>query len=60
MKDLIATIIILLILGMAISYIVKAKKNGAKCIGCPSGGSCSTKDNGESCSCGCCDCSEEK
>lgn len=53
MKNLIAIIVILVILGLAIGYIVKQKKNGAKCIGCPSGGSCSSKK------CGCCDCSEE-
>jgi len=31
---------IVLILGGAIAYIVKAKKSGKKCIGCPGGGSC--------------------
>lgn len=60
MNNLIAIIVILLILGLAIGYIIKAKKNGVKCIGCPSGGSCSAKNNGKGCSCGCCDCSEEK
>ena len=29
-----------LALGLAIGYIVKAKKSGKKCIGCPDGGSC--------------------
>ena len=29
------------ILGLAIGYIRKAKKRGAKCIGCPHTGSCS-------------------
>ena len=32
--------IILVILGAAVVYIVKAKKSGVKCIGCPDGGSC--------------------
>ena len=32
--------ILLVILGAAVIYIVKAKKNGAKCIGCPSSGNC--------------------
>lgn len=50
MKDLIAVVIIAIVLGLAIWYIVRAKKNGAKCIGCPSGGNCCSSDD-ESCSC---------
>lgn len=54
MADLIIAAIVVLILGAAIAYIVKAKKSGAKCIGCPSGGSCcSGKDNNAGCGCGC-------
>ena len=53
MKNLIATIVILLILGLAIGYIVNQKKKGVKCIGCPSGGNCPSKNSG------CCSCSEE-
>ena len=52
MVNYIVPIIIALIVGGAIAYIVKAKKSGAKCIGCPSGGCCSEK-NGEKCNCGC-------
>ncbi|HJB18924.1 MAG TPA: heavy-metal-associated domain-containing protein [Candidatus Bariatricus faecipullorum] len=40
MADVIVLIILALILGGAITYIVKAKKSGVKCIGCPAGGSC--------------------
>ncbi len=40
MTDLIVLIILAALVGGAVSYIVKAKKNGAKCIGCPAGGSC--------------------
>ena len=29
-----------LILGLAVAYIVKAKRRGVKCIGCPAGGNC--------------------
>lgn len=59
MKDLIAIIVILLILGLAIGYIIIAKKGGVKCIGCPSGSNCrSYKSKEESCNCGCCDCSK--
>lgn len=60
MKDLIVITVLVVILSLAIGYIVKAKKSGAKCIGCPSGGSCPAKNNGEGCSCGCCDSSEHK
>lgn len=31
---------IALIVGAAVAYIVKAKKSGKKCIGCPDSGSC--------------------
>lgn len=30
-----------LILGLAIGYIVKQRKKGVDCIGCPNGGNCS-------------------
>lgn len=54
MADLIVVVILLIIIGAAIAYIVKAKKSGIKCIGCPSGGSCSGKSDGNSdCCCGC-------
>ena len=39
--------LILLIVGGAIAYIVKAKKSGQKCIGCPHSQNCSG-----GCSCG--------
>lgn len=41
MTDLIIVAVVLLILGAAAAYIIKAKKRGVKCIGCPAGGSCS-------------------
>ena len=40
MTDLIALLILVLILGLAVAYIVKAKRRGVKCIGCPAGGNC--------------------
>lgn len=46
MKDLIAVIVILVVVALAIGYIVRSKKKGVKCIGCPSGGKCG------SCNCG--------
>ena len=40
MADIIAVLILLILIGCAVGYIVKAKKSGVKCIGCPAGGSC--------------------
>lgn len=36
--------LIALIIGGAVAYIIKAKKKGVKCIGCPQGCSCSAKN----------------
>ena len=52
MDDVIIIGILLLIVGLAVWYIVKAKKSGKKCIGCPDSGSCSGKCSGCSCGCG--------
>lgn len=41
--DVIAIIIIGVILALAIVYIVKAKKSGQKCIGCPHSKTCASK-----------------
>lgn len=43
--------IILIIVVAASLYVYKAKKNGKKCIGCPDGCSCGTKNKKSSCSC---------
>ncbi len=52
---IIAIILIALIIGSAVFYIIKAKKRGRKCIGCPDGCSCKTKDkDGEKENCCCC------
>lgn len=54
MVDFIIVAIIVVIVGLAVGYIRKAKKSGAKCIGCPAGGSCSHSHKESSgCSCGC-------
>ena len=53
--DIIVIAVIALIVGGAIAYVVKAKKNGKKCIGCPYGSKC-----GKGSSNGCCDCSNAK
>ena len=49
--DVIIVVVLALILGLAARYVYKAKKSGRKCIGCPSGGSCS--GNCACCGCGC-------
>ena len=46
---------IVLVVGGAAAYIIKAKKSGKKCIGCPYGGSCGTNNQSEGCG-GTCDC----
>lgn len=43
MADLIVLTVVLIILGLAISYLVKEKKQGSKCIGCPYAKSCAKK-----------------
>lgn len=44
--------VLALLLGLALGYIIKAKKKGQKCIGCPNGG-CSSQCTD---TCGCCNC----
>lgn len=63
MENVIVIAILVIAIGAAVAYLVKAKRSGVKCIGCPSGGSCSHKKEGASgCGCGCggkergCDC----
>ena len=52
MTDLIIIGILLVIVGSAVFYIVRAKKNGAKCIGCPRAGSCRSRNDGlTTCNC---------
>ena len=42
MENLVAAVILILIVGGAAAYLVKAKRSGVKCVGCPVGGSCSS------------------
>ena len=42
--------VIVLVVGLATAYIIKARKSGKKCIGCPDG-CCSSNCGG--CTCGC-------
>lgn len=48
MKTVILAVIILAILVFAVAYIVRAKKRGDKCIGCPHARQCGKS----SCGCG--------
>lgn len=50
--DYIVIAAIVLVVGGAIAYIIKAKKSGKKCIGCPDSGSCSGSCAGCNGSCG--------
>lgn len=46
MADLIVVIIILVIVGAAVFYIVREKKKGVKCIGCPASANCAHAKKG--------------
>ena len=52
MTDIVIVLILLVILGLAAWYVVRAKKRGQKCIGCPAGGCCPHRNDGSACSCG--------
>lgn len=58
MANVIIAGILIVIIGFAVAYLVRAKKKGVRCVGCPSGGSCphhspaKTETHSE-CSCGC-------
>lgn len=41
MENFIVIVILALIIGFALAYVIKARKKGVKCIGCPEGGKCS-------------------
>jgi len=57
--DIIVSIILVLVLAGAIYYIIKSKKSGKRCIGCPDSGSCGKSASG-GCSGGCsCCCGKE-
>ncbi len=51
--NIIIVAVIVLILGGAVFYIVREKKRGTKCIGCPAGKTCSSGDSSPSGGCGC-------
>ena len=51
-SDILITLALFLIIGAAISYIIKEKKRGTKCIGCPAAGNCPSR-NSQKAMCGC-------
>lgn len=52
--NVILTAVLAVIVAAAVIYVVKAKKSGAKCIGCPHSGACSKNaEKNSSCACGC-------
>ncbi len=60
MADFIVVVVIALIVGGAVAYIIREKKRGVKCIGCPAGATCPNSGkctgncsghSGEECSC---------
>ena len=54
MDDFIIVAIIIVIIGLASFYIIKSKKQGKKCIGCPNSACCPS--NKKSCECNCKSC----
>lgn len=50
MINVIGGLVVVAILAAAVTYIVKQRKKGIKCIGCPDAGGCSPKNG--TCSCG--------
>lgn len=59
MENFIIIAVLVILIGAAITYIIKAKKSGVKCIGCPSGGTCAHKSKESSNCSGCCGCNSE-
>lgn len=57
MGDIIVIAIVAVIVALAAIYVYKAKKSGKKCIGCPDGCSCESKNGG---TCNCCGGSSEE
>ena len=49
MTDFIIIAVLLVIVGAAAAYVIRAKKAGQKCIGCPYSKTCASK----ACGCGC-------
>ena len=49
MADIIVIAVVVAIVGLAMAYIRKEKKKGARCIGCSHAGECAKRAQGISC-----------
>lgn len=52
MADLIVVAIVLAVIAASIAYIVKEKKKGVRCIGCPAVGTCGSHQHDAGSGCG--------
>lgn len=53
LTEIIALVVLLAVVGFACWYIIKEKKRGVKCVGCPYAESCASRKNGGGCSGSC-------
>ncbi len=53
MTDLVVIAIVAVIIAAALGYIIRAKKRGVKCIGCPAAAHCHSCSQGEKSACEC-------
>ena len=53
MIDIIVGAVLIVLVGAAIAYIIREKKKGVACIGCPAAGTCSAKNHPGSAGCSC-------
>ena len=59
MIDIIVGGVLAVLVGAAIAYIIREKKKGVACIGCPAAGTCSAKKHPGSAGCSSCATLEE-
>ena len=50
MTNLIVIVVLLALVGLAAAYLIRAKKQGQKCVGCPYSKECASRQSG--CGCG--------
>ena len=60
LTDIIAVMVIVAVVGLAVTYIVKERKKGNRCIGCPHAKTCAKKAKENSCCCSSKNDTEEK
>ncbi len=51
MEDILVLAILVAVLAAAIIYVVRAKKKGVKCVGCPHANTCGKNTENGSCNC---------